>query len=74
MVFNNLERLDQVTPFRKCYLQLFYALKLSAERTCYPYLDGAQPDAVYSVPTFWGDERTLARSVHYVHIPAKGGL
>ena len=74
MVFNNLERLDQVTSFRKCYLQLFYALKLSAERTCYPYLDGAQPDAVYSVPTFWGDERTLARSVHYVHIPAKGGV
>ena len=32
-VFNNLERLDQVTHFRKCYLQLFYALKLSAECT-----------------------------------------
>jgi hypothetical protein len=55
-------------------LQLFYALKLSAERTCYPHLDGAQLDAVYSVPTFWGDERTLARSAHYVHIPAKYGI
>ncbi len=62
-----------MTHCRKWYLQLFHALKLSAERTCYPHLDSAQPDAVYSVPIFWGDERTLARSVHYMHIPAKYG-